>query len=189
MTERFGKHAYLLVLNHTKSFTIKELTTDEANLRIFEIYDENEHTGQNWRGYDPHWDAVFGNVRTSYEIVDIGDDSIFTEGFFNTEINENGKKFRWSEKDCKLSLERYGGVELQIDFACPTDAVIEVRDVYGKVIRTFSPSSEKSLRLKVEHSTRTVGISVSKVFIPCLANGGDDNRQLGISINNFTAKR
>lgn len=189
LISRFGRGAFLLVLNHTRSFNIKEIAVSAPNLRMLEIYDENENTGQNWRGYDPHWDAVLGNVRAASELVDLGDGSVFRKGFYGAEVDGRGQKFRWSEKACALDLTRYGGASVRIEFSCPTDTAIEIKNVYGETVKVLAAQRTPYIELRIDHATRVLDVTVDRVFIPSSHFDTDDNRPLGICINRLEVTR
>ncbi|MBQ8296869.1 MAG: hypothetical protein IJX77_03710 [Ruminococcus sp.] len=186
--EKFGKNAMLLVVNHIKEFRIRKVRSGLSNTYIYEIYDENENTGQKWQGYDPHWDKLLGGVRLKEEFADIADDGLF-ENFYPCEINEKKQKFRWTYKESVLHLERYGGCECILTFSTPAAMTLEIENVYGQKIAGIKVAPSESYKFEIKHETRYITLKLAETWSPAERFGSEDNRQLGVCLESVQIHR
>ena len=179
----FGKDSCLLVINHTKKFSLNCIKTITPNVIITEVYDMNDNSGQDWRGYNLHWNRLFDNIRLSYVSVNLDEDSLF-EGFYSCE-SECSDKFRWMAHESLLHLEKYGGRMCKLEFISSLDIVLEIYNTNGKMIDTvfIKDNEKKEYIFQIEHETRDIKLVSDKVWRPCDYLETDDKRLLSARLN------
>jgi len=179
---KYGEEAKLLVVNHTHNFCMKVLPAEHPNLYRVKVYDENENTGQDWRGYNPHWNRLLANIRLQTVKVDFRNDAYFER--FHACENRMGmgrNQFRWSTGDSILHLEEYGGCRCRLFLSTPRPMNVEILDVYGAVMSRITISGNAVYTFEVTHSTRFIEIK-SDSWQPIKLFGTQDIRELGVCL-------
>lgn len=185
LISKYGKNSVLVVLNHTKNFTIKRIPVSSDNLYIFEIYDENEHTGQNWRGYDKHWDYIFRNVKLKNKLLNIKNDAYFINTF-SWEINtKTSQLFRWCSKNSAINLIDFGGcmVSFILDSSKPID--VELQDANGNTFHKCKVFNPTPIEFMITHEKRIVTINALKTWKPSEVFNSSDDRELSVFIQDI----
>lgn len=62
LVKKYGKRVNLLIVNHTKKFSIEEVKNNLSNTAIVNIYDANENKGTGWEGYNDHWTKILSEI-------------------------------------------------------------------------------------------------------------------------------
>lgn len=185
---KYGKSAHLLVVNHIKEFKMRYIPLNSEYISMFEIYDENENTGQRWQGYDPHWDVLLGNMKVREFTADLRDETLF-EGIYGYEKDEQGRGFRWTFKETKFHIDRFGGCRCTLKFDCPKNTDVELLDHNGKVIASVNTSKANSFTFDIVHETREVTLRLGAIWRPCDVFGVPDERELGICLREIRIRR
>lgn len=180
--QKYGKNAVLLVVNHSREFRINRIGIKSKNVYMYEIYDENENTGQRWQGYDPHWDRLLRDIRVKSKSADMGDDSLF-ERFYPCERGGDGKKFRWSKENSVLHLEKYGGCKCHIEFASPVAVGLKITDAHSNIVFRTDNMNSAVFETEINHETRFLTLITDKVWRPCEVTESSDSRELGVRVN------
>ena len=167
IAKKYGPKAALLAVTHSREFEIQETPLSSPNARMFRIYDPNEgKTGDEWQGFDPHWDRLLANVFTEDEAADLSDDALF-RGFHPCEKSE-GRAFRWGAEGSSLFLERFGGCLCQVKLSLPVPMEVTAVSARGETIWTSGPNAQGScdFSFAITHDSRTVTLAVSRVWRP-----------------------
>lgn len=195
---RYGANAYLLVMNHTKDHEVRMLPQVRENVFSFEIFDENENTGQRWQGFDEHWDIVFANISLKgQDVLDLRRDVLF-EGVYSYEQDAEGKSFRWATKDVTIDISRFAGKTIKLDLVCPVDNKLEITDDKGKRLAKCAFGKvnpiEKISTGKSRIDARLIDVKLSsdagKIRLVCKNDwvpSPEDQRKLAMCIRSVTA--
>ena len=184
---KYGDGAELLIVNHTHNFEMKEIFTGYDNFYMVEIYDENECTGQDWKGYNPHWSRLFTDVRIRREKVDL-QNNIYFEGFYECENRSKRSQFRWSNGESVLHLEEYGGCKCTLFLSAPVPIHLEISNVYGEVIRSITFSKSAAYCFDIKHETRFIRIKSNR-WCPHEIFASNDSRNLGACLDGIEVER
>ena len=194
--EKYGPNAYLLVVNHIKEMRIRQVVCDIPNVLIYEIFDENENTGQRWQGYDAHWDVLLCDAELKEyngSCLNLKKDILFKDTY-PVETDENGELFRWTGSDSKIDLGRFTGKKVELVLRSRFSNKIRIYNELDKVIgrgrivcgytgrlsRINRP--EITIRIKVDENSGIIRIHPNEVWSPKEKDGVDDDRKLGVCI-------
>lgn len=187
--QKYGENALLLVVNHTKNFTIRKIPSTRGNILIYEIYDENENTGQRWEGHNPHWDQLLFNIKVKKEIVDLANNTYF-EGFYPLEQDSEQHKFRWSGKEAALHVVDYGGYECSITLVSPIDQKVTICNCHNEKMTglELKGGEAQTYSFHINHETRCIKL-LSNVWRPCKLFHSNDTRELGVMLKQIWVER
>ena len=195
--EKYGPNAYLLVVNHTKEMHVRQLVCDISNVLIYEIFDENENTGQKWQGHNPHWDLLLCDAelkKYNGSCLNLKRDILF-EGAYSMEQEKNGEMFRWTGEDCRINLGRFTGKTVELHLSSRVSNKIRIYNEHDKVIargrfvtgytgrfvwRLNKP--EATIRIKVDEDSSVIRIKPDVLWSPRELDDVDDDRKLGVCI-------
>lgn len=112
--KKYGPNSYLLVINHIKEHEVRMLPQISDNVLCFELFDENENTGQRWQGFDAHWDIVFANVALKgNDALELDKDVLF-DGCYSYEQDAEGNGFRWTMREATVNVTRFAGKTISL---------------------------------------------------------------------------
>ena len=198
VSRRYGPNAYLLVVNHIREHEVRMLPQVRENVFTFEIFDENENTGQRWQGFDEHWDILFSNVALKGDdTIDLKKDVLF-DGAYAYEQDQEGKGFRWASKEVTIDVARFAGRSIKLDLVCPVDNKLEIRDNMGRRLArcTFgrvnplekistgkSRINDRHLEINIASDTDKIILTLKNDWVP----SPEDPRRLALCIRSVTA--
>lgn len=183
ISEKYGDNAKLLVVNLTHNFAMKELPAELDNLYRVEIYTYDE----DWRGYNPHWNKLFSDIRLRTVNVDFHDDTYF-EGFHTCEARTRRNLFRWSTGEGTLHLEEYGGCKCQLHFSAPIPMELEIINAHGEKMAQIDFQGTSHYGFNIVHETRFIKLK-TKTWTPKKIFGTKDCRQLGVCLEGIEIER
>ena len=198
VSRRYGPNAYLLVVNHIREHEVRMLPQVRENVFSFEIFDENENTGQRWQGFDEYWDILFSNVALKgQDDLDLKKDVLF-DGVFAYEQDQEGKGFRWATKDVTIDVSRFAGKTIRLDLVCPVDNKLEIRDNGGrrlakcsfgktgpieKISTGKSRIDDRQIEIRLAPDTDKISLALKNDWVP----SPEDPRHLALCIRSVTA--
>ena len=197
ISRQYGTNAYLLVMNHTKDQEVRMLPQVRENVFTFEIFDENENTGQKWQGHDEHWDLVFADVTLKgNNELELYKDILF-EGVYPYENPKGGDDFRWTEQKAVIDVSRFSGKTLRFHLQCKGNNKLTITDNKANVLHEClfgRVGLIEAVKLGGRYiSDRTFDISIApditKVTLACRDEGiptPEDPRKLGVCILEIT---
>lgn len=188
--KKFGKNAFLLVVNYIHDFEIHKIDTNVKNTFVYEIYDETENTDatQPRQGYDPHWDRLMRNIRVREEDADIADDSLF-ENFYPCENGNGREKFRWSQRKSVIHLDKFGGCKCSLRFSSPVPVKFKLANAAGRVLIETMETEKLDYTVNVRHDTRFISVTMQKTWRPCDKLWSNDMRELGVRVDGIHVQR
>jgi len=151
LNTKFGANIALIIVNHTYNFKFIEKKI-QKNLISFNIYDEDEHTGQRWQGYDKHWDKIFSRFKYSIPLSK-------NRNRINKQILNN--QF--------IDISNYGGRHIIMLIKFNFKTKIFISNVNNTILQTTKKLF--LMHLYVNHETRKIKFNSN---IGCF-----ENKQLG----------
>lgn len=190
LVRKFGENIHLLILIRTHDMEIKQIKTNLKYTEIYEIYREIDGPWDidTWKGYSPHYDTILQKVRVNSFYVYLNHNDYFLN-FWNYEQAAFGKKFRWTKESSRIDLRKFIGCRCKIRIATPISMKVFLYDINRKGIATLNIAEKEEYVFQVTYETRFITIEPEFTWTPKEKFGHNDERKLGVCLEEIHLER
>ena len=141
LKDKYGPNSVLLVINHTETEGLREISSDIPDVFMYEMYDNNLHHDGDWRGDNTLWETVLKNTRLKDSKFNIRVDEYFSDTY-PCEVTADKHYFRWGGVNATLNLHKFTGYYIRVTLRVLKPTKVDLLEG-DKLIKTFKIYSKK----------------------------------------------